>query len=412
MEGYNKELALFDKRPANIGDLHESFVDYKSPTQLDTILHFNVPNNGSTYIDLKKSKLIIKCKIVKKDGTSIGEDDVVASCNMPLHAMWKSVELHLQNTLVTESDTTYPYKAYLEYITNSDDQEQETNGRAILYSKDLYNQFHNVDIAAQLSNTGFTYRYLTFYGSRDVELMDTPCIDLFKCDRLLKNGVRMDLKLIPSNQEFVLLSKKDEYKLAITEASFRVCHVHVGSEIITSQDALMENGSLLYYPYTHKTMSTYTIPANLTTFNIDNLWMDKIPYDITCAFVDSRYFTGNVQYNPFAFDHNNLRSMTLIVDGANASAPIQCDFAATNCMDAYMRLADKKHNITFSDFVHQNSIFRMKIRNPNTIGERGYSRIELRFDKPLAQPQVLLIYASFDKTLTVSQARNIDIIEK
>jgi hypothetical protein len=138
MAGYSEKLAIFQSRAKNDGELLETYIDYKSQGQLhnDSSLHFHVANNGSTYIDLSKSKLVMKVKIVRKDGVAMKNTDIVSTANIPLHAMWRRMEFFLRDKLVSGSDTMYPYKAYIDCITKITEQEQKTSGGAMLYYKD------------------------------------------------------------------------------------------------------------------------------------------------------------------------------------------------------------------------------------------------------------------------------------
>ena len=68
--------------------------------------------------------------------------------------------------------------------------------------------------------------------------------------------------------------------------------------------------------------------------------------------------------------------------------------------------------MTLYEFSSSCSIFNFKIRLDNSISARGYTRLECKFAKPLPKATVLLLYASFDKTLGISHARAVDIIEE
>ena len=49
-------------------------------------------------------------------------------------------------------------------------------------------------------------------------MQGTPRLGLFKTERLLKNGVPLELKMFPANDEFVLMTaNKDGYSINIVD---------------------------------------------------------------------------------------------------------------------------------------------------------------------------------------------------
>ena len=413
MAGYSEKLALFQTRPDNDGELVETFIDYKSQGQLqhDSALHFHVANNGSTYIDLSKSKLAMKVKIVRKDGVALKPGEIVNTSNIPLHAMWRRMEFYLRDKLVSGSDNMYPYKAYIDYITKTTEQEQKTSGGATLYYKDTPAYFD--DIAATedaMENEGFKKRYAAFMEGRTVELIDTPKLDFFNSDKLVINGVPMDLKLFPSSSEFVLLCKKNDYELKLLECSFRVCHVQVNPDIVLAHSEVMNEGTLAEYPFVYSDLKTYTIPQGLSTFSTDNMWLDRVPRNVLVAFVDSDRYNGKIEKNPFLFDNNTTQQIAMYVNGTPVpNRPIEADFEQRIYTDAYLRLDEKNQNITKYEFAYGYTLFNMKIRPKDSIGTRGYTRMELKFGRPLSTAKVMLMYATFDKKLTISKVRGVEI---
>jgi hypothetical protein len=413
MAGYSEKLAIFQSRPNNDGELLETYIDYKSQGQLhnDSSLHFHVANNGSTYIDLSKSKLVMKVKIVRKDGVAMKNTDIVSTANIPIHAMWRRMEFFLRDKLVSGSDTMYPYKAYIDCITKITEQEQKTGGGAMLYYKDTPPFFD--DIATTLSdmkNEGFKSRYVAFMNGRTVELIDTPKLDFFNSDKLVINGVPMDLKLFPSSSEFVLLSKNNDYEMKLIECSFRVCHVQVNPDIVLAHSEIMSEGTVAEYPFAYSDMKSYTIPPGLSSFSVDNMWLDRVPTNVVLAFVNSDSYNGKIDKNPFRLDNNNTQQVALYVNGTPVpNRPIEANFDQRIFTDAYLRLGEKKQNLSKYEFGYGYTLFNMKIRAKDTIGARGYTRMEIKFGTPLPAAVVLLMYATFDKKLTISKVRGVEI---
>ena len=67
---YPREMALFSKLIQNVGIKKARSVEFLPTSEFSStgIITFNIPSAGSFYIDLNKTFLIIRAKIVYKDG--------------------------------------------------------------------------------------------------------------------------------------------------------------------------------------------------------------------------------------------------------------------------------------------------------------------------------------------------------
>ena len=88
--------------------------------------------------------------------------------------------------------------------------------------------------------------------------------DFFHVNKLVLNGIPIDLKLYPSSQAFILMSKSDNYEVKLIDCTFRICHVHVNSEIITTHVTVLKEGAPAIYNFTHTDLKNYTISPGLT----------------------------------------------------------------------------------------------------------------------------------------------------
>lgn len=71
--GYPEALAIFDKPIQNVGVRKYRCIDYYPVNDFTTqgVIQFSVPGNGNGYLDLSKTILNIRCKIVRRDGSDI-----------------------------------------------------------------------------------------------------------------------------------------------------------------------------------------------------------------------------------------------------------------------------------------------------------------------------------------------------
>ena len=75
--------------------------------QAGAAIVFVVPTSDNQYLNLRHSKLEVKRKIRKGNGTDIDVDSNVGPFTMLLHALFKSIDIEINNKLVTEPSTSH-----------------------------------------------------------------------------------------------------------------------------------------------------------------------------------------------------------------------------------------------------------------------------------------------------------------
>lgn len=112
-------LDIFSIPPYQTAVKRMYYQDVRNNSQLsgNTPLEFNVSGqNGLEYVDLKRTKLYVKAKIKKADGSSLTETEYVGPVNLFLHAMFAQVDVTLQGKLISTATNQYPYKAMIQTL--------------------------------------------------------------------------------------------------------------------------------------------------------------------------------------------------------------------------------------------------------------------------------------------------------
>ena len=126
-EIHTEEIALFSRPPVNVAEdrisWHEVRPSYMSNAEYSSI-NFSIMGNSSQYVKLSDTELYVRMRIEKEDGTPFTTTDdsnqalpiVQRESGTPvdfiLHSMWSSVDIKLNNNLVSESGTNYMYKSF------------------------------------------------------------------------------------------------------------------------------------------------------------------------------------------------------------------------------------------------------------------------------------------------------------
>ena len=133
---HTEEIALFPRPPVNVAEdrvsWHEIRPSYMSNAEYSSI-NFSIVGNCSQYVKLSDTELYMRIAIQKEDGIPyqvIDEDNKPLPLNQRetgtpvdfiLHSMWSSVDIKMNNNLVSESGTNYMYKALMEALLTYDE---------------------------------------------------------------------------------------------------------------------------------------------------------------------------------------------------------------------------------------------------------------------------------------------------
>ena len=70
-----------------------------------------------------------------------------------------------------------------------------------------------------------------------------------------------------------------------------------------------------HYPETHTQIKTFTVSSGSQQISIDNAFLGSIPERILISLVKNTAFVGSPSTNPFHFQHYDMTTLTLYVNG-------------------------------------------------------------------------------------------------
>lgn len=244
--GLPAELALFTVPPNQVAVDKIYFSECRPVSSFDTEdapIEISVPGQGNEYIDLRRSRLYVKCKIVKTDGTALASQEKTGIINLPLQTMWSQIDTYMNGKLVSLNTSYYAWKAYLKLLLSSGSDVSQSQLQSQLYYPDD-DDMDNPD-AYGGTNGGLNNRYAFTQNSQIFDLEGPLYEDIFRIDKYLVNGVDLHLKLFRNPAAFVLMSKEasPSYKLQLLDVSFKACMIKVDSGILINH-AEREDGQI------------------------------------------------------------------------------------------------------------------------------------------------------------------------
>lgn len=421
--GFNSELLLFQPPVINTGIDQLQWLEISPISQLteDSAVDIVIPGSGPQYLDLKRSRLYVKAKIVKEDGTACTETDKVTPVNLWLQSLWSSVNVYFQQRLVSSAGTNYPYKAYLEVLLNYGIDAKESQCQTQLYYKDTAGAMDAVDPMSAPVNQGLIRRNNLAKNSAIVDLEGPIFSDVFQTDRYLINGVETRIKLFPSKNPFRLMAdgESPKYKVILTEVKFKACKVTLSPELIAAHAQTIKKTPAIY-PFTRTDVKTYAVSSGQYNISLNDMFQNEVPTRIIVGFIGGSAYSGDYKKNPYNFKHFDLEFLSIYVDGQSVpSKAIQPNFAANNYIEAYQSLFSglRKDSLdlglycTREDFAKGYTLFAFDLKSEildhthYASARHGNVSLEARFSKALPETINVLVYASFPSQLQVDESR-------
>lgn len=383
-------------------------------------IEFILENASDKFIDLANSRLKVKLQIQKGNGNALEEDEVTVPINYIIGTLISQVDIKLGGTMISASNNTYAYRAYLETLLNYGSDAKKSQLQMGLYQKEPSSAIEIID---PTQNVVIADRLNLFKQSRIVEVCGKIHSDIFHQGRLIPNGVSLKVTLHRNKPEFTLLTAtpNPEFKLTIVEAILVVRKVQLTAHKFMEIQKTMEKIPALF-PINRVEVRTHSVAAGLTTLVWDNAFQGHLPNKVFIGMIDNDSFTGTYKKNPFNFKHYSLRKIGCYVNGeSQPSQPIKLNFEKNLYLDGYHSLftttgklyRDEGLDINRNDYKNGYSLFGFDLSPAVCSGghqepvKRGTLRLEFEFQKALPNTITIILYADFDSTLSIDKFRQV-----
>ena len=290
----------------------------------DTPIEIAIPGQGTEYIDLRRSRLYVKCRIVKTDGNALAAKEKTGIINIPLQSMWSQIDTYMNGKLISLNTSYYPWKAYLKLLLSNGSDHANSQLQSQLFYLDDYDT-EDVDPDAG-SNGGLAMRYQFTKESHIFDMEGPLYEDIFRLDEYRINGVDIHLKLFRNRASFVLVSKEStpSYRLELLDVVFKACKVKVDSGVLINHGEILKDVTAKY-PLSGTELKMNTIPSGSGTFIWQNIWGNNLPTKACFSFVKQTAVNGDYSTNPFTF-LNIAEEMALYVNGVSVpTRPMKMD---------------------------------------------------------------------------------------
>jgi len=420
------ELDIFAVPPTQTSVLQAEYIEYQPLTSIlgNAPIEFNIIGNGENYIDLANVLLYVRAKIIRNNNADLQGDSTVGPVNLMLHSMFSQVDVSLNDTLISSSTNTYPYKAMLETLLSYGEDAKKSQLTSEMFYKDDAGRMDEVVTTAagdHVPNEGLNQRRALVTTSRVFDMMGRLHSDMFMQDRYLLNEVGVKIKLIRSRDNFCLMGDADG-KLIVTHASLFVRKVKLSPSVFLAHAKALESNTAKY-PIKRVVCKSFAIPANYLDSNHEKLFSGQLPTRIVVGFVDNRGFNGSRAHNPFNFHHYQLNEISIYLDGHQQYAlkPLQPNFANGLYVRTYNSLfagtnklnRDEGNFITRKDYPNGYCLYAFDLTadlaedDYFNLVKQGSVRLSMKFAQALPHTVSVVAYAEFDNIVEIDRGRNL-----
>ena len=421
-ESVHTGLDLFSVPPTQTAVRDGQWVEYHPLATLapNAPIEFIVSGATADYIDMNNSYLHVKAKVTKNDGSApLAADVGFAPVNYWMHSLFSQVDVLLNDTLVTPSENTYPYRAYIESTLNYGREAKETHLTSALYYQDTAAQLDSRD---ETLNAGFKKRHDHAHQGRVVDMEGRLHCDIFHQNRLLMNGVDVKIRLIPSKSSFNLIGPAENYRSIITHASFFARKIRLNPAVALAQAKALEIAPAKY-PVKRVVVKTFTVPRGNASVVQDNLFLSQTPNRLVIGLVASDAFNGSIITNPFNFATHDVSFLSLYLDGKQVpSKPLQPNFAEGQFIRSYynsmvasgLANRDAGSNISRDDFAGGFALYSLDL-TPSLLDDNelfelvksGALRLEIKFSRAQNASLTVVVWAEMDNMIEIDRSRQV-----
>ena len=294
------------------------WTDYHPIASLDSHhapIEFAIPPQTENYTDLSQSYLYLRCRILRAGvGNNLEAGKKVAPVNNFFHSMFSSIDMCLNNKLVTSNMDTYPHRAYLENLFSFGSGVKQNQLRAgEFWYQDATGKF--VDWDADIIQK----RMAAVEENKPLELMGRLHLDLAMQEKYLPNGIEINLRLNRASPKFCLMVGEDPVYPSVVNidvAKVLVRTVQLLPAIINDFNQAIAQKQAKF-PIRRVEVKTFTINTGFRSKIEDHFFQDQLPKRLFIGMLTNEEFNGSFVTNPFRFTPFRLSKLDVSCDGHN-----------------------------------------------------------------------------------------------
>lgn len=363
---------------------------------------FEIKTN-SDWIALHETEISFTIHIFNvKDNKPIVDADNISLINYPIASVFNNISVTWNDVAVSQSTPNYAHRAYIEALLAYGQEAKSSWLKQGMFYKDTANKMDSTN----KDNNGFLLRSNKIKNG-SVKVRGMLHLDVFNQEKFLPNNSKLKLEIMKNPAKFILMGGKDgsEYGVAIKDLQLHVRRVQVSPDVL-----LTSARHDLIFPINHVKQRRIVISTGASGEDIPEIYDGEIPEKIAFTFIKSTAEAGELNQNPFNYEHFNIRQLELWVDGQIVNGRgLKFDFDAENYDEGYNSLirsmgvfgTSSGIDVSPEDYKAGYTIFMFNLSPSNCKGafidpiRKGKIQLNLQWSKAPTVSLVLYVYLQF-----------------
>ena len=186
--------------------------------------------------------------------------------------------------------------------------------------------------------------------------------------RWIPPGVRMRLKFVRNDDNFIILAATGVYKIKLLELFVEFRKIGTDVNILSRELAALNKGDPYVMPFLQAKQFVHTVPQGRQSFMLNDLCTGDLPRQLLVSFVRHDSFNSDMTKNGYVFDNLTINSLVFKVNGENVppseykpnfkSVPLDCLREYQHLMNAIgIKRLNSGVTLTVADFAKTSAFF-------------------------------------------------------
>ena len=313
-------LDLFSEPDAllSVSDSHFEKIRCKTalPTnELPSTIEFTANADKSHYTDLANSLLVLRVRYLKDDGSNLNAIPQMAPVQNLAGSMFKGTDIWMNNVKITPPENNLHYISFFNkflYPSTAEPQMTLSGWYPDDYSTLAKARQDDPNERGVDKNSGLQKRCLLIGESRPVNLITKLYAAPHLIQRWFPPGCKFDWSFQTEDYKFFTISPATATQKGlciIVGAEIWLKRLNVSPSVAIAHKKLLEEKNMIF-PCKYMESRTMDIAAGSDSFKFDNVFQGgKMPTALFAMMVRGGAKKGNLQQNPFVFEHADLSEL-------------------------------------------------------------------------------------------------------
>ena len=322
-------LELFSVPPTQISIDHTRYAEYRPIATLSAnqVIDFVVPGSVDEYVNLTNTLLYLKIKFKKNATTDLNaaESAHVTPNRLLLHSLFSQLDVTLNGKLASNATDQHGYRSYLQSLLNYGSDAKKTQLTAALWLDP-------------------DDRKAVIKESAEVELLGRLHSDIAMQDKLILNNVEIKFRFVPNKPAFSMIVAAAGITdglspiIEFLDMALFIERVKPAASILLAHARALAVGTAKYV-FRKTDIKVHTIVSGSKSAQFDNIFQGQVPSRVVLGLVNHNAYNGDLSKDSFYFQHYDLSSLAITVDGQMVNGkPLDLDFTKNNYVQAYISM--------------------------------------------------------------------------